>query len=185
MIAALSNTLKKYTNGRVILVFFALMLVFALFIVPSLAHKLEASSGGSGPIDMLFSYEPEKVYSIIASYGDESRAAYRQFAMSSDVVYPVVYSIFFGLILTWLFQRSFSSDSKLQMLNVVPLGAWLFDWLENINIVTMLSLYPETSPTVAKLASLCTSIKWGFGTVGIVLVLVGFAMAAKNRFRVQ
>jgi hypothetical protein len=70
-------------------------------------------------------------------------------------------------------------------LNAVPLGALLFDWLENINIVMMLSLYPSKSTAVAKLASICTTIKWSFGAVGILLVLIGFAIALKNRFKEQ
>jgi len=73
----------------------------------------------------------------------------------------------------------------MQMLNVVPLGAWLFDWLENINIVTMLSLYPSKPAIVAQLASLCTTIKWSFGGVGITLVLIGLVMALKNGFKKQ
>jgi hypothetical protein len=185
MITTLSNTLKKYAKGRFILVFLALMLLFGMVIVPTIQGKLEASSGGAGPIDLLFSYTPEKAYSMIESFGDEGRALYRTFAMTGDVIYPVVYSIFFSLLITWLFQRSFASNSKLQMLNVIPLGAWLFDWLENINIVMMLSLYPSTPTTVAKLASICTTIKWSFGAVGVLLVLIGFVMALKNRFKKQ
>jgi hypothetical protein len=63
------------------------------------------------------SYTPEKAYSMIASYGDEGRPLYRTFALTGDVIYPVVYSILFSLIISWLFQRSFASNSKLQMLS--------------------------------------------------------------------
>ena len=167
------------------LAFLALMLLFGMVIVPTIGSKLEARSGGSGPIDLLFSYTPEKAYSMIASYGDEGRTLYRTFAMTGDIIYPVVYSILFSLLISWLFQRGFASNSKMQMLNVIPLGAWLFDWLENINIVMMLSLYPSPATTVAKLASICTTIKWSFGAVGVLLVLIGFVMALKNRFKKQ
>ena len=54
--------------------------------------------------------------------------------------------------------------------------------IENINIITMLTLYPTKSTTVAELASLCTTIKWCFGMAGILLVLAGFITALKNRF---
>lgn len=111
-------------------------------------------------------YTPEKAYSMIELYGDEGCALYRTFAMTGDVIYPVVYSILFSLVITWLFQRSFASSSKLQILNVVPFGAWLFDWLENINIVTMLSLYPSTPSIVARLASICTDNQVEFWRCG-------------------
>ena len=185
MIKTLSGTLNKYAKGRIILVFLALMLLFAMVIVPTIQGKIEASSGGVSLIDLQFSYTPEKAYSMIASYGDEGRALYRTFALTGDVIYPVVYSILFSLIISWLFQRSFASNSKLQMLNIIPFGAWLFDWLENINIVMMLSLYPSKATTVAKLASICTTIKWSFGAVAILLLLIGFMMALKNGFEKQ
>ena len=137
MITTLSNTLKKYATGWVMLAFLALMLLVGMVIVPSVGSKLEAFSGGSGPIDLLFSYTPEKAYSMIASYGDEGRALYRTFAMKGDIIYPVVYSILFSLLISWLFQRGFAPDSKMQILNVIPVGAWLFDWLENINLITI------------------------------------------------
>lgn len=181
----LSEMLKKITNGWTILLFLALLLVFAGVIVPTVQHKLEAISGGSGPIDLMLSYTPDKAYSVIASFGDEGRSMYRAFAMSADIVYPVVYSVFFSLLITWLFQRGFKPVSKMQLLNIVPLGALLFDWFENINIITMLSIYPSQPPIVAQLSSICTSVKWGFGGVGFVLVLIGFAMALKNGFKKQ
>jgi hypothetical protein len=49
----------------------------------------------------------------------------------------------------------------------------------------MLSLYPSEPAIVAQLASLCTTIKWSFGGVGIALVLIGFVMALKNGFKKQ
>jgi hypothetical protein len=54
-----------------------------------------------------------------------------------------------------------------------------------MNIVTMLTMYPSKSTTIATLASICTTIKWGFGAAGILLVLIGLTMAWKNRFKTQ
>jgi len=183
MLTTLSEMLKKQCKGWLILLLFALVLLFAIVIVPSIQGQLEVHSGGAGPIDLLFSYTPEQAYSMIASYGDEGRVIYRTFAMTGDIIYPVVYSLFFSLIITWLFQRSFAPTSKMHLLNLIPLGAWLFDWLENIHLVTMLTLYPSTPTLVARLASFCTTMKWSFGAVAIVLVLIGFVMALKNGFK--
>jgi hypothetical protein len=185
MIAAFSNTLKRYATGRIILPFLALVLLFAVGILPMIQGKLVALSGGSGRLDLLFSYTPEKAYSMIESFGDEGRSIYRLFIMTGDIIYPVVYTIFFSLLLTWLLERSFASDSKLQTLNIVPFGVLLFDWLENINIITMLTLYPTKSNMVAELASLCTSIKWSFGTVRYLIIFVVLIMALKNGFKKQ
>lgn len=185
MITALSHTLQRHATGRNVLVFFAAMAVFALVIVPRLQATLETLSGGAGPIDLLLTYTPEQVYALLTSFGDEGRQAYRQFAMTSDLLYPVVYGLFFCLLISWLFRRGLVPGSPWHRLNVLPMGAWVFDWLENIHIVALLSQYPDTLPTVARMASLCTSVKWGFGAVSTAVVLAGVVLAARNGFKAR
>lgn len=185
MLTTLSHTLQKYAKGWLILILFALELLFNALILPRTQARLVAESGGTGPIDLQFFYTPEKVYEMIASYGEAGRAAYRTFELTGDIIYPIVYTLFFSLLITWLFQRGFAADSAAQRLNVVPFGALLFDLLENLSIVLMLSSYPSTLTIVAWLATIFTMIKWVFAGVSIVLLLVGFVMALKNRFKQQ
>lgn len=62
VITTLSNTLKKYAEGRIILVFLALMLLFGMFIVPTIQSKLEVSSGGAGPIDFVILHTRKSIF---------------------------------------------------------------------------------------------------------------------------
>lgn len=82
-------------------------------------------------------------FSTVASYDDAGRACIRNYYLSGDTVNPILYSLIFGLLISWLFQRGFKPISKVQTLNVIPAGAAVFDMLENIFIVTMLSVHPE------------------------------------------
>ncbi|GAB4151242.1 MAG: hypothetical protein Fur0021_14980 [Candidatus Promineifilaceae bacterium] len=183
MLAPLSNTLQKYAKGWLIVALLALEILFNAVILPQTQARLEASSGGAGPIDLLFFYTPEQAYSMIASYGDGGRAAYRTFELTGDIIYPIVYTLFFSLLITWLFQRGFAANSKVQKLNVVPFGGGLFDLLENLCIVAMLSVFPSTPAFVAVLATIFTMLKWGFAGAAALLILVGLVMAVKNGFR--
>ncbi len=185
MFDRLSNTLKKYANGWLVLLFFAGEVFFNTIILPNQQAKIEAASGGTGPIDLKLFYTPDQVYSMAASYGEEGRASYRAFELTGDIIYPIVYTLFFALFLTWLFQRGFPSDSKMQKLNVVPFGGWLFDLLENLGIVAMLSVYPSTPAALAWLAAIFTFIKWLFAGATLILILIGFVMALKNGFKKQ
>jgi hypothetical protein len=185
MLDRLSETLKKYANGWLILLFLVGEVFFNAMILPNRQAKLEAVSGGVGPIDLQFFYTPEKVYSMVAAYGDTGRGSYRTFELTGDILYPIVYTLLFSLLITWLFQRGFTADSEMQKLNVVPFGAWLFDLLENLSIVTMLSIYPSTPALLARMAAIFTLLKWLFAGACILLVLVGLAMALKNRFKKQ
>jgi hypothetical protein len=67
MLAKLSNTLKKYANGWLVLGLLAMWIILNVTVMPIQQKKLEAGSGGTGPSDLLLLYTPEKVYSMIAS----------------------------------------------------------------------------------------------------------------------
>jgi hypothetical protein len=179
MFDKLSNTLKKYAKGWLIFILFLLDGIFMGYVMPSLG----AGMGSSGPIDLKFFYTPQTAYKMIASYSEQTRAIYRIGELTLDVVYPVVYTLFFSLLITWLFKRGFPSESKMQRLNVVPFGAWLFDLFENLGIVAMLSVYPSTPAGVAWLTTIFTMVKWSFAGAGGVLILIGLVMTIKNRFK--
>jgi len=185
MLTKLSNTLRKYANGWLVLVFLAGEILFNAVLLPAQSAKIAAGSGGLGPIDLQLFYTPDKVYGMIEAYGEETRASYRLFEMTGDIIYPIVYTLFFSLFITWSFQRGFPSNSGMHKYNVVPFGSWFFDLLENICIVTMISIYPSTPAALAWLSTSFTLIKWLFAGATIILMLTGLVKAALNGFRKQ
>ncbi len=185
MLNKISETLKRYANGWFILVLLAGEMFFNAIILPRQQAKIEAASGGIGPIDLQLFYTPKKVYSMVAAYGDAGRVDYRAFELTGDIIYPIVYTLFFALLVTWLFQRGFAADSRMQKMNVIPLGAWNLDLLENLGIVTMLSIYPSTPAALAWTTALFTLVKWLFAGTTVILVLTGFFMALRKGFKKQ
>jgi hypothetical protein len=181
----ISETLRRFARGRLVLLLLAGMLLFNVFILPAQQAGLRATSGGTGPIDVLLFYTPRQVYSMVAAYGEAGRAGYRAFELTGDLLYPIVYSLFSALLITWLFRRGFRADSPLQELHGVPLVGWLFDLFENLSIVGMLSVYPATPAVLAWAAAGFTLLKWLFAGLSVLLILVGFAMALLNRLRKQ
>jgi len=105
--------------------------------------------------------------------------------LTVDIIYPIVYTLAFGLLISWLFQRGYKPDSKMQKLNILPLGAWLFDLLENLGIVTLLSTFPAQITAVALLTTIFTMVKWIFAGASMLLIVLGLIMAAKNGFKKQ
>ncbi len=185
MLDKLSETLKKYANGWLVLVLLAGLLYFNAVILPNQQAKIQADSGNTPPIDLQFFYTPDKVYSMVASYGDEGRASYRLFELTGDIIYPIIYTLFLTLAMTWLFERGFSSTSEMHKYNAAPFGAWLFDLFENLGIVAMLSVYPSTPALLAWVSAIFTLVKWLFVGGSIVLLLVGLVTAARNGFKKQ
>jgi len=180
MLARLSQTLRQFAKGWLVLVLFAFTLSFEGFIFPALDKLI--TSGGAGPLDLLFFYTPQQAYERIAAYGEAGRAAYRVTELTADVLYPTVYSLFLGLLISWLFQRGFDAQAGIQRWNVTPLGAWTFDLLENLGIVTMLTVYPAAPAWLAWLTAGCTMTKWLFAGASVLLALVGAAAAIRKFF---
>jgi len=120
---------------------------------------------------------------MVAAYGETGRASYRLFELTGDILYPIIYTLFFSLFITWLFQRGFAAESKMHRLNMVPFGAWLFDLLKNLGIVGMLSVYPSTPALLAWVSSNFTMIKWLFAGTSIILVVIGIVAAIAKAFK--
>jgi hypothetical protein len=137
------------------------------------------------PLDLMFFYTPAQAFEMMDRYGEAGRSVYLRIELTADIIYPIIYTLFYGLLLSWLLQRAFKPDSKIQKWNVMPVGAWFFDMLENVGIVSMLIMYPSKPEIVAWLTMLFGSLKWGFFVITMGLVLVGLVRAALNRFRKQ
>ena len=185
MLNNLSDRFYKWTKGWLVLIMLVLDGFFSGFLLPLIQGMMQDGQGGVQPLDLMLFATPEKVFSMIERYGEFGRPFYRNVELTIDIIYPVVYLFAFGLLISWLFQRGFAPQSKMMMLNVMPVGAWFFDLLENINIVTMLSMYPAKPVALAWLLMALTTVKWAFAGASIVLMLVGLVMAIKNGFKKQ
>ena len=146
---------------------------------------MQGGKGGIQPLDLMLFATPEKIFGMIERYGEYGRPFYRTVELTVDIIYPIVYLFFFGLLISWLFQRGFATNSPMRKFNIMPLGAWFFDLLENIAIVILLSVFPSQPTTLAWILTLASTIKWCFVGVTILLVLIGFVMAIKNKFKIQ
>jgi hypothetical protein len=186
MLNTISRKFYAWTTGwRVMILLIANALMMG-YIVPLAAGILAFAANNSVlPLDFMFFYMPAKVFEMLDKYGQAGRSVYLKTELTVDIIYPIIYTLFFGLLISWLFQRAYPSDSNMRRWNVVPLGAWFFDLLENIVIVALLAIYPSKPAALAWLAMLLGLVKWGFTFLSLGLILVGLVKAAMNGFRRQ
>lgn len=177
MVNSLSTFLHRLADWRAIAAFSLLAALFALLIVPAAQGEIESLSNGVSLIDLELYYNTEKLFSMIEAYGDEGREVYRNFAMTWDLLYPVVYSTLLALFMSWLIQRSVDRTSQMRLLNLLPFGAMLFDWTENASVIALLTVYPDKPSLIAHLASIATALKWAISAVALA-VMAGFLGAA-------
>ncbi len=185
MLKNISERFYKWNKGWLIFILFLLDGFFSGFLLPLVQAMMQGDKGGVQPLDLMLFATPERIFGMVNEYGEYGRPFYRGVELTVDIVYPIVYLFFFGLLISWLFQRGFASNSPMRRFNIMPLGAWFFDLLENIVIVILLSVFPSQPTVLAWILSLLSAIKWLFAGISMLLILVGLIMAIKNKFKIQ
>lgn len=185
MLQNISNRFYAWAKGWLVLVLLVLDVFFAGLVMPLIGGLMQGGQGGIQPLDLMMFQTPDKLFAMIEKYGESTRIFYRNAELTADIIYPIVYLFFFSLAISWLFQRGFAPTSSMRKLNVVPVGAFIFDLLENLTIVTLLSMFPSQPIALGWLLFLFTSIKWLFAFISIALILIGLVMALKNGFKKQ
>ncbi|HOT93193.1 MAG TPA: hypothetical protein PLJ78_14855 [Anaerolineae bacterium] len=173
----LSSILHRWATGRVALLATVIFVLFTSLVLPRQAAEAEITSGGAGSPDTSFWYTPNDLYQMAESYGLAGRQAYLKARWTFDLVWPVVYTIFLSLTISWVFQRAFASENYWQLANLIPVAGMLFDYLENSVTSLVMARYPALTPGIAHLAPLFTLTKWVFVNGSFVLLLIGIVVA--------
>ena len=169
----ISAWLHQVSNGWVALSALAIFLLFSALVLPAQAARAETYTGSAGAPDTSFYYSADDLYRMAEVYGKQGREAYIRTRFTFDVIWPVVYTMFLSTAISWVYIRTFTSDSRWQRANLAPLLGALFDYLENLSTSLVMVRYPDRTPGVDVLAPVFTSVKWVFVNGSFVLLLAG------------
>ena len=162
---------------------FAALLIFIFFsalTLPGQSVLAESYSQGSGSPDTLFFYSGSDLYTMAGLYGDMGRAAYVKARWTFDLAFPFVYTFFFVTALSWTLNKTLPSSSRWRLLNLVPIAAFLLDFLENTMTTLVMSKYPFHYPPAELLASIFTPLKWLMVGLSVFILLVGIVFLVKR-----
>lgn len=185
MLNRISQRFYSWAKGWLIIILFLLDGFFAGFLLPLIQGIMQGGQGGIQPLDLMIFATPGKLFGMLETMGEYTRNFYRSVELTVDIVYPLVYLFFFGLLISWLFQRGYPSSSPMRKYNIVPLGAWFFDLLENITIIVLISIFPSQPAIFGWLLFVLINVKWLFAGASILLILIGLVMAIRNGFKKQ
>lgn len=172
---SMKSLINKHLDGRKILIFFVLTgIIYSIMLVITIP-KVMSFSGGMKILDMMpAGYDSAYVNSLLSALGEKGRYSYLFNQIPLDLIYPLIYGITFCLVLAYLIKKLGKSESYLFFLCYIPLFSGLFDYIENIGIITMLALYPANIDTVAKITNIFSILKSSSTTLASIILIILF-----------
>ena len=145
------------------------MLVLLVVVFPALPI-------GDEMLDVKTGYTYAEAVAAMESYGERGRQVYAWSSATLDVLLPVVYVSFLAG-----FVYRFRPTERLWKLACLPLAAGVLDLCENVQVVLMLTRYPEVSAGQVAVASWFTLAKGYAFSMCLLLAITLAAVAAVRR----
>ena len=121
------------------------------------------------PLDLYFSYTPDQVYEHLAALGANGRDAYTRMLLTSDLVFPVIYSMALSIALMLVLRKLLPLAST--YLCLFPFLIVIADWFENLSLVMVVREFPERADVIAGYAGSFTSLKWALIVLTALILL--------------
>ncbi|HEX3002102.1 MAG TPA: hypothetical protein VHN82_07025 [Methanoregula sp.] len=137
--------------------------------------ELKSMTGGVGILDMEVFYTPEQAYSFLAAMGEAGRLFELTRIIPLDLLVPLFYGLFLSAFISWLLHLWLPEKSRWHRLNVIPVIGALFDYIENLGIISMLLAWPMEMYSIAQITMAATLLKFGFSILAFVIVLGAIA----------
>jgi hypothetical protein len=158
---------------------------YTLLVLSGQGKAFEVASSTIRSLGTSLGFGQAEILAFFAERTAEQIAAYITFNQVWDTLYGVIYGVMY---VVWASVLLAPYSQKVGMLNLLPFGQVLFDWLENVGVSGLASQYladGTISSTTAQLASTASSIKWAFALLVYGVILVGIvariARALKGR----
>jgi hypothetical protein len=174
MLETISAWFYRQVRGWHVILVSVLFIGFTATALPSQSAKAEEYSAGAGSPDLSILYSAEDLYWFADNYGLDGRALYIRSRYTFDIVWPVIYTVFLSISMSWFFRGLIKSRSWIGRSNLLPWVAGGFDLLENLSISFVMYRYPLQTPVFDHLAPIFTLAKWI--TLGISFILLGYGI---------
>ncbi|MGF1736838.1 hypothetical protein [Photobacterium satsumensis] len=117
---------------------FALQAIILLIIYPLISASID-------PLDVQVGLTSESVNSFFNEIGTAGRKYYFLNEMTVDMLFPLVYSFAYSLLLIELIKSCELISSSLKYIALLPFGIGASDVIENVHILVAIHSYPAKS----------------------------------------
>jgi hypothetical protein len=164
-----------YTKSNLITALLATS-VFAGYLLFFLTEKGKAFEVANSSIKSLgtsLGFGQVEILAFLSERSDQMINAYIDFNQVWDSLFALIYGVMYVVFVSILFKPS---SKKVGVLNLLPFGQVLFDWLENFFLATLSKQYladGTIASSTSLFASTSSSIKWVFSLLVYGVILVG------------
>ncbi len=131
-------------------------------------------------LDLKFGFNPEFAFEVISGYCERGRQGIMVLTGIVDMIYPLIYGSLLVLLISRFRGKVNSGSNTNQTINLLPVVAVFFDFLENTGILIMINYYPEQVIPIAWIASFAGMFKWVFLGISVIILLIYLIKALHN-----
>lgn len=130
----------------------------------------------SGIPDLQIFNSAKDTYKTFTDFGYYGRRAYEH-VLLADILYPTIYGFFYSILLSIALKKAFPGRPELMILNVLPFGATLMDYVENAAVIQMIIAFPNKLRNIGSIPGYFTLGKHLFMFVSEAAIAACFAVA--------
>jgi hypothetical protein len=162
--------------------------IFAGYLLFVLAVQGEAFTVANSSIRSLgtsFGFGRAEILAFLSERSDQMINAYINFNQVWDSLFGLIYGVMYVVWVSVVFK---SHSQRAGILNLLPFGQVVFDWLENASLAALSNQYlaeGTISSSTALLASIFSTTKWVFSLLVYVLILVGIVMRIVRALKIR
>lgn len=180
------SLLKKLATRNGIIVLFlathSVLAVMMFYTFPVINEQI-----GTQAFDLkTFGYSQEEAVGIVSSLDQDTKELYlfpQLFLL--DVLYPLLLALMLGAMMIRL-MRSLIEDERAiwYRLYLLPFAAMIFDYVENILIVIMISSNEMINPKLVQVSSMFTQLKSMVTIICWVIIIVLFVLWLVKKYSI-
>jgi len=177
------DLIKRNLRGKkVLLLFIATNIVYVFMLLVTIPAVMYYSRGLKILDMMPLGYDAAYVTTLFDTLDTAGREAYLYKQLPVDLLYPLLFGISSCLVLAYFLNKLGKVDTAVFYLSFVPLFSGLFDYAENIGIISLISQYPEHTAGMVTITSIFSVLKSSFTTLYFIILIIALIAYAKNRF---
>ena len=149
---------------------------YLVFVLMGQGKAFEVADSSVRSLGTSFGFGQAEILAFLAERSNQQINAYINFNLIWDSLFALIYGVMYVFWVSLLFKPY---SQKFGVLNLLPFGQVVFDWLENFGLATLSKQYladGTVSSTTAQFTSITSTIKWGFSLVVYGVILVGIVM---------